>query len=84
MVSDEEYRSACDLLYREARFADNAQYDEWESLLTDDMEYWVPINRDDPDPETQLSLLYDNRSRVSTRIRMLKRAFAMRKCPRRR
>lgn len=72
MVSDEEYRSVCDFLYREARFADTAQYDEWERLLTDDMEYWVPINRDNPDPETQLSLLYDNRSRVSTRIRMLK------------
>lgn len=72
MVTDEEYRDVCELLFREARFADNAQYDEWESLLTDDMEYWVPINRDDPDPESQLSLLYDNRSRVSTRIRMLK------------
>ena len=72
MVSDEEYRSICNLLYKEARFADNAQYDDWESLLTDDMEYWVPINREDPNPATQLSLLYDNRSRVSTRIRMLK------------
>ena len=72
MVSNEEYREVCDLLYLEARYADNAQYDEWESLLADDMEYWVPINRDNPDPNTQLSLLYDNRARVGTRIRMLK------------
>jgi len=72
MISTEEYQDVCEIIYREARFADEAKYDEWESLLTDDMEYWVPINHDNPDPETELSLLYDNRSRVSTRIRMLK------------
>jgi len=72
MISNEEYREVCELIYREARFADEAKYGEWESLLTDDMEYWVPIEHDNPDPDTQLSLLYDNRSRVSTRIRMLK------------
>ena len=71
MISSEEHHEVCNFLYLEARYADNALYDDWESLLTDDMEYWVPIEKDSPDPNTQLSLLYDNRARVATRIRML-------------
>jgi 3-phenylpropionate/cinnamic acid dioxygenase small subunit len=72
VVPADEHNEVCELLYREARYADHAQYDEWESLLTDDMVYWVPINRSDPDPDRQISLLYDNRARIATRIRMLK------------
>lgn len=58
-------------LYREARLADEHRYDEWEALWTDDALYWVPIG-DDPDPESQVSYIYDNRARLSSRIRQLK------------
>jgi benzoate/toluate 1,2-dioxygenase beta subunit len=56
-------------LYREARLADEHAYDEWEALWTDDAVYWVPVGSDDSDPETQMSVIYDNRSRIATRIK---------------
>ena len=58
-------------LYREARLADEHDYDGWESLWTDDGVYWVPAGGDDTDPDTQMSIVYDNRSRIGTRIRQL-------------
>lgn len=59
-------------LYREARLADEGAYDDWEALWTDDGVYWVPANGDDTDPTTQMSILFDNRSRIALRIRQLK------------
>src|SRR5690606_32335550 len=59
-------------LYREARLQDEHQYDAWESLWTDDGVYWVPANGDDIDPEKVMSIIYDNRSRISLRIRQFK------------
>lgn len=59
-------------LFMEARLQDTHAYDEWEALWTDDAIYWVPANGHDIDPETQMSVLYDNRSRISIRIKQLK------------
>ncbi|MEK1942870.1 MAG: aromatic-ring-hydroxylating dioxygenase subunit beta [Pseudomonas sp.] len=56
-------------LFREARLQDTHQYDEWEALWTRDGVYWVPANGDDIDPETQMSIIYDNRSRIALRIK---------------
>jgi 3-phenylpropionate/cinnamic acid dioxygenase small subunit len=59
-------------VYREARLQDEHQYDAWEALWTDDGVYWIPANRDDIDPEQQMSIVYDNRSRIKLRISQLK------------
>jgi 3-phenylpropionate/cinnamic acid dioxygenase small subunit len=56
-------------IFREARYCDEHAYDDWEALWTDDAIYWVPANGDDSDPESQMSIIYDNRSRISTRIK---------------
>jgi 3-phenylpropionate/cinnamic acid dioxygenase small subunit len=56
-------------IYREARLQDEHQYDAWETLWTDDGVYWVPANGDGGDPEQEMSIIYDNRSRISLRIR---------------
>ncbi len=58
-------------VYREARYADEHQYDAWEALWTDDAIYWVPSGADDIDPKTTMSIIFDNRSRIGTRIRQL-------------
>jgi 3-phenylpropionate/cinnamic acid dioxygenase small subunit len=58
-------------IYREARLQDEHQYDEWEALWTDDGVYWVPANGDAIDPEKEMSIIYDNRSRIALRIRQL-------------
>jgi len=59
-------------LYREARFADESDYDAWEALWTDDALYWVPAGGADIDPARQMSIIYDNRSRISTRLKQLR------------
>jgi 3-phenylpropionate/cinnamic acid dioxygenase small subunit len=56
-------------IYREARLQDEHEYDAWESLWTADGIYWVPANGEDIDPETQMSIIYDNRSRIALRVR---------------
>jgi 3-phenylpropionate/cinnamic acid dioxygenase small subunit len=58
-------------IYREARLQDELAYDDWEALWTDDAIYWVPANSDSSDPEREMSIIYDNRSRISTRIKQL-------------
>jgi benzoate/toluate 1,2-dioxygenase beta subunit len=58
-------------LYEEARFADEHLYDAWEALWTDDATYWVPANGDDIDPTRQISIIFDNRARIATRIKQL-------------
>ena len=56
-------------IYREARLQDEHRYDDWEALWTDDGVYWVPANGDGGDPEQEMSIIYDNRSRIGLRIR---------------
>jgi benzoate/toluate 1,2-dioxygenase beta subunit len=59
-------------VYREARLADEHDYDGWEALWTDDARYWVPADGDHTDPETHVSIIYDNRSRIATRLKQLR------------
>lgn len=56
-------------IYREARLQDDHSYDEWEALWTDDAIYWIPANGEGSDPENEMSIVYDNRSRISLRIK---------------
>src|SRR3979411_348197 len=58
-------------IYKEARLQDEHQYEAWEALWTDDGVYWVPANGADIDPEKEMSIIYDNRSRISLRIKQL-------------
>ena len=65
----------CDVeqfLYREARYADESDYDAWEALWTDDGLYWVPAGGPDIDPGRQMSIIFDNRNRISTRLKQLR------------
>ncbi|MGH7819468.1 MAG: aromatic-ring-hydroxylating dioxygenase subunit beta, partial [Candidatus Binatia bacterium] len=34
--------------------------------------YWVPFGADDVDPDVRMSVIYDNRSRIATRIRQFR------------
>ena len=58
-------------VYREARLQDELRYEEWEALWTDDAVYWVPARGDDIDPARQMSIIFDNRARIATRIKQL-------------
>ncbi|OKH63824.1 dioxygenase [Mycobacterium sp. SWH-M1] len=59
-------------LYREARHADENDYDAWEALWTDDALYWVPADMGGSDPARTMSIIYDNRSRISTRLKQVR------------
>ena len=61
---------AAQFLYREARLADTHQLDAWEALWTDDALYYVPID-DSTDPRAHMSIIFDNRGRIATRIKQL-------------
>jgi len=72
VLSDADYRAVVEFIHREARLADEARYAEWHALWTDDGVYWVPATTDPAaDPEKHLSHIYDNRTRLDTRIKLL-------------
>lgn len=55
---------------QEAKYADEGQYQAWYELWADDAVYWVPL-KDGDDPAHKASHLYDNYSRLTTRIKQL-------------
>jgi benzoate/toluate 1,2-dioxygenase subunit beta len=59
-------------IYREARHADENDYDAWEALWTDDALYWVPADMEPTDPARTMSIIFDNRSRISTRLKQVR------------
>ena len=67
-----DVRAAEQFIYREARFADEHDYDSWEALWTDDALYWVPVQGGRIDPNRHVSIVYDNRNRISTRLKQLR------------
>ena len=69
---DLDLREIEQFLYAEARYADEHDYDAWEALWTDDAIYWVPAGGDLTDPSGQMSVIYDNRSRIATRLNQLR------------
>jgi 3-phenylpropionate/cinnamic acid dioxygenase small subunit len=70
--TDPDLRQIEQFLYREARYADEHDYDAWEALWTDDALYWVPAGGDAADPAAQMSVICDNRSRIATRLNQLR------------
>lgn len=63
------YHGITQFLYHEARLQDEHRFQDWEALWTDDAVYWLPANGENTDPERDMSILYDNRSRIGLRIR---------------
>lgn len=59
-------------LYHEARLMDEQRYDEWLSLWTEELTYFVPVNDEEVDPKRHVTLIYDNRRRLEDRIEQLK------------
>jgi 3-phenylpropionate/cinnamic acid dioxygenase small subunit len=58
-------------LLHEARLLDDGKFDEWLALFTADAWYWVPSEPDQADPFETVSLIYDDRRLLETRVRRL-------------
>jgi 3-phenylpropionate/cinnamic acid dioxygenase small subunit len=71
-----------EFVYLEAQLADESRYEEWEALLSDDMRYWVPVVQEGADPNRDVSIINDNRSRLATRLRQLRTGTRHSQAPR--
>jgi len=58
-------------LLHEARLLDDGKFDEWLALFTPEAWYWVPSEPDQADPVETISLIYDDRRLLETRVRRL-------------
>jgi 3-phenylpropionate/cinnamic acid dioxygenase small subunit len=58
-------------LLHEARLLDEAKFDDWLALFTAEAWYWVPSEPDQVDPAETVSLIYDDRRLLETRVRRL-------------
>jgi 3-phenylpropionate/cinnamic acid dioxygenase small subunit len=64
--------AACEaFLVHEAWLLDDARFDEWLDLFTADAWYWVPSEPDQANPRDTVSLIYDDRRLLETRVRRL-------------
>ena len=66
-----DVRQCEDFLVQEARLLDDARFDEWLALFTDKATYWVPSEPDQSSPLDVVSLMYDDRRLLETRVRRL-------------
>jgi 3-phenylpropionate/cinnamic acid dioxygenase small subunit len=66
-----DVRQCEDFLVHEARLLDEAKFDEWLALFTEDAYYWVPSEPDQASPHDTVSLMYDDRRLLETRVRRL-------------
>ena len=65
-----------DLLYREARLLDDLRHQEWLAMLDENATYWIPCNGDGTDPNREISLVFDDKHRLTDRIGRLQSGLA--------
>jgi benzoate/toluate 1,2-dioxygenase subunit beta len=58
-------------LVHEARLLDDGRFEEWLGLFTADAWYWVPSQPHQANPRDMVSLIYDDRRLLETRVRRL-------------
>lgn len=67
------YETVCAFLYREARYLDERDWDNWLALYAPDVTFWVPSWDDDgkltTDPQSEISLMwYGRRAGLEDRV----------------
>ena len=78
MMSDSDIEQ---FLFREARLMDEHRYEEWLALWTSDAVYWVPCGHEDTDPLRQVSIIFDNRTKLGDRVARLQSGSVMAQDP---
>jgi len=58
-------------LVHEARLLDEQRYDEWMNLFAPDAYYWAPTRANQPDPHSEVSLIFDDKEIMEQRIKRL-------------
>jgi len=65
-------RTVEQFLYREARLLDERRFEEWRELFTEDGVYWMPSQHGQPNADEVVSIFYDDRGVMASRIRRLR------------
>ncbi len=81
VASTADRREVEDFLYLEAAYIDEGRFDEWLELFTGDARYWAPANANDIDPNTHVSIIYDDHARLSERVHRLRSGNAYGQLP---
>jgi p-cumate 2,3-dioxygenase beta subunit len=72
-----------DFLYMEAELLDEGRLNEWAELLTEDATYQIPsTDVPDGDPTDTLYLVADNRFRIDSRVKRLRKEYCHVEFPR--
>lgn len=66
-----DMRDVEQFLYHEARLLDDSRFDDWLALFTDSAWYWVPTDPNQENPLETVSVIYDDRRLLETRVRRL-------------
>ena len=70
-LTDDDLKAIELLLHQETEYLDQACYEDWLALFTDDCRYWVPARKEQTDPINDISLFYDDRDLMEMRIRRI-------------
>jgi len=70
-AGDWDHETCEAFLIHEARLLDDGHFDEWLALFTPDAQYWVPSEPGQQSPYETVSLIYDDRRLLETRVRRL-------------
>lgn len=74
-ASWEERLEVQDFLFHEARLIDEARFEEWLALFADECFYWLPLTRDQENGFDTISLIFDDRRLLETRIKRVRHAW---------
>lgn len=66
-AADPDINVLAAFLYDEADLLDAGDLKAWMALYTEDGRYWMPAAPDQPDPDSHISLFYDDRLMMSIR-----------------
>ncbi len=70
-----------DIVQTEARLLDEEQWSDWLGLYAGDAWYWAPHRPDQPNPRDEVSIFYDDRMLLETRVRRLETAASHAQTP---
>lgn len=74
-ASLEERLEVQDFLFREARMLDEDRFEEWLGLFARECFYWLPLKRDQENGFDTISLIFDDRRLLETRIKRVRHAW---------
>jgi benzoate/toluate 1,2-dioxygenase beta subunit len=74
-ASEGERLEAQDFLFHEARLLDEDRFEEWLALFAPECFYWLPLSRDQENGLETVSLIFDDRRLLETRIKRVRHAW---------